>query len=174
MVAARSSPLLGAVLLGYTIALLGLVLMGIGSWGVSRAQHAEWEAAAGTVLESRMDKAWVRGGDGHWRWEYRPVVVYEYVVGGETYRGDRISAFNLLEGDRYFDEYTASAVLDRYPLGKQVVVYCDADDPTVAALDVSGSASWFLVGMGVFLLVPGLAVGAVFQGRLRRERRAAA
>ncbi|SDE77828.1 DUF3592 domain-containing protein [Halorientalis regularis] len=64
--------------------------------------------------------------------EYRPVVVYEYEIDGETYRSD-----NFYPGSTY-PPYTEAKARDRisgYESGETVTMFVDLDDPDRAFLE---------------------------------------
>ncbi|NUO64728.1 MAG: DUF3592 domain-containing protein [Gemmatimonadaceae bacterium] len=86
---------------------------------------------------------------------YHPQVSYEYVVAGREYRGERRSLINV--GGSGLARGVAQRVLARYPLGSEVVVFYDPQDPSAAILErpdpVAGPTALF--ALGVALLVAG-------------------
>jgi hypothetical protein len=83
----------------------------------------KWREVPGVVLHSEVA----------FEWEfYRPVVEYEYVVDGVTYRGDTI-----VSGLIQFNWKGAAArLINRYPVGAKIPVFVDPADPRNAALQL--------------------------------------
>ena len=86
---------------------------------------------------------------------YYPQISYEYVVGGHEYRGQRRSLVNV--GGSGLNRGMGERVLARYPVGSEVVVFYDPQDPKEAILErpdpVAGPT--FLFALGAALLVAG-------------------
>ena len=89
-----------------------------------------------------------------------PVVEYRYKVAGKLYRGTRIwfrhsvTAGAIRVGDR---EFQADEVVERYPVGAEVVVYFNAADPEDAVLELHvGASSSFLSYTSIAVAVMGL------------------
>lgn len=112
--------------LGFVLGCLLLLVGGSVSWHgfglVDRAQRSvEWPQAEGKVLSSQVcSKREKKGKVMHWA-----EVNYEFTVKGEKRLGSTIS----------FGSYRSSsagefrAIVDKYPVGKAVSVYYDANDP---------------------------------------------
>jgi len=93
---------------------------------ILRSASARWQGTVGRVLKSRVE---VSGGD-HTR--VSPYVLYEYQVAGQRYEGQQIRA-----GDKFMTSYTsrqAYDTVDLYPVGSEVTVYYDPQNPTESAL----------------------------------------
>jgi len=80
-----------------------------------------------------------------------PAVGYEFVAGGKTYHGSRISIGEDTGGANL------AATLERYPAGAQVLVYYDPNDPTDCVLERDLPAGF---GKGCLVLL-GLLVAAI-------------
>lgn len=86
-----------------------------------------WPSTHGTVTKSRVQ---VSGG------EYTtvtPHVEYQYDIGGTMYASTRIRA-----GDAIMTKTTAESaydIVERYPVGAEVVVYYNPDNPAESALE---------------------------------------
>jgi hypothetical protein len=90
-------------------------------------QSQSWPSTAGLVVKSRVE---VSGGDTA---SVSPKVVYEYVVGGQTYQND-----NIRPGDDFMTlgmKGTAYDVVDRYPVGSAVIVYYNPANPAKSTLE---------------------------------------
>jgi len=107
--------------------------------------------------------------------EYRPVITYEYVVDGETYRKDNVwpGQFN-----RWLDSRSsAQAVIDNYEVGsdrtadgEQVMAYYDPDDPGDAYLqnDRGWPGSWWIIT--AYIVIAFLAGGYYIRKGFERWR----
>ncbi len=86
---------------------------------------------------------------------YSADVVYDYTVHGTQYTGSRV-AFGLISTS---STSRARRILNRYPRGKEVVVYYDSSDPEESVLEPGiHGATWFLPGIGLLFTVVGAAV----------------
>jgi hypothetical protein len=93
-----------------------------------RAAARSWQQTTGTVVSSTVQ---VRR-TGRSRSEI-PVVVYQYVVHGQTYHGQTVRA-----GERFFSARLAGQAREtaaRYPSGASVTVYYDPQNPAESALE---------------------------------------
>jgi hypothetical protein len=140
---------------------IGLVFLAIGVGLVNLARR--------TMKRSRASLSWptvsgvVRASDVLTRVEQqarydRASVLYQYVVGGTTYWSDTmsISAWEVAG-----DMQRARETVSKHPVGSQVRVYYDPDDPEAAVLDRSADAvrkakimalAMGLIGLGMALL----------------------
>jgi hypothetical protein len=93
-----------------------------------RRAAAAWSQTAGTVLSAAVQVRRV----GQGRSEI-PMVIYAYSVDGRPYQSHRLRAGDDTGQIRVVGD--ASRTLERYPVGSNVTVYYDPDDPTNAALE---------------------------------------
>jgi hypothetical protein len=93
-----------------------------------REAAAAWAQTAGTVLSTTIRVRRV----GQSRSEI-PVVIYSYSVDGHPYQSHRVRAGDETGQIKVIGD--ASSMLDRYPVGSNVTVYYDPDDPANAALE---------------------------------------
>lgn len=119
--------------------------------GVTKA--ADWSSTMGTVISSTIE--WRRRSEGG-SVAY-PSVQYNYQVMGQVLQGGRIMPGPPVGGSG------AKKVVARYPVGAQVMVYYDPNNPSDAVLerDMPGHIKWlwitlvlvdiFLCGLGAFL-----------------------
>jgi hypothetical protein len=94
-----------------------------------RAKHQAsltWHMTTGKIIKSRVE---VMGGETA---SVSPRIVYEYDVYGRTYQSEQIRA-----GGIYITDPNRSAyeIVDSYPVGKDVTVYYDPNNPEDAALE---------------------------------------
>ena len=93
-----------------------------------RRAAAAWAQTAGTVLSTTIRVRRV----GQSRSEI-PVVIYSYQVDGRPYQSHRVRAGDETGQIKVIGD--VSSMLDRYPVGSNVTVYYDPDDPANAALE---------------------------------------
>lgn len=93
-----------------------------------RAAAAAWAQTGGTVLSTAIQVRRV----GQGRSEV-PMVIYAYSVDGQPYQSYRLRAGDDTGQHRVIGD--ASRTLERYPVGSNVTVYYDPDDPANAALE---------------------------------------
>ena len=93
-----------------------------------RRAAASWAETAGTVLSTAIKVGRV----GQTRSEI-PVVIYTYSVDGRPYQSYRLRAGDDTGQIRVIGD--ASRTLERYPVGSNVTVYYDPEDPANAALE---------------------------------------
>jgi hypothetical protein len=93
-----------------------------------RAAAAAWAQTGGTVLSTSIRVRRV----GQSRSEI-PVVIYSYEVDGRPYQSHRVRAGDETGQIKVIGD--VSGMLDRYPVGSNVTVYYDPDDPANAALE---------------------------------------
>jgi hypothetical protein len=93
-----------------------------------RRAAAAWSQTAGTVLSTAIQVR--RLGQGR---SEVPMVIYAYSVDGRPYQSYRVRAGDDTGQIRVIGD--ASRTLERYPVGSNVTVYYDPDDPANAALE---------------------------------------
>ncbi len=113
-------------------------------------QAARWPTVRGRVVESRVESFRERV-DGHWTIFYRPVVEYAYAVHGLELHGNQIKLMTQIAGG----ESMATRMAAKYPADSAVDVHYDPADPTNAALENPGGASWIaaVVALAFFAAV---------------------
>lgn len=96
-----------------------------------------WTQALATVVESELVWGTIsKGGRTAWTWLAR--FTYQYEVGGQVYRSQRIAFYRSCTGS------CAQELIARHPSGSQVVVYYDPAQPAEAVMDRSFRALWIL------------------------------
>jgi hypothetical protein len=102
-----------------------------------RRAVGHWACATATVVESvAVWGATNSGGRSAWTW--LPRFTYQYVAGGQVYRGSRIAFYRRCTGS------CAQELVARHPAGSQVQVYYDPARPAEAVMDRSLRALWLL------------------------------
>ena len=121
------------------------------------AQASSWPSTMGTVLMSMVQ--WRAGGSSSRSGANYPVVMYSYQAMGQTYQGNKIAHGPEVGG------MGAHKVVARYPMGTQVAVYYNPENPPEALLERSTpsivkvlwislvAADVFLCGLGAALVL---------------------
>lgn len=105
-----------------------------------------WTSTPGTMVTSQMK--FVKFGRGGGRTPV-PVVEYSYHVNGQAYTGSRLfPAAGSLSGGSIFKK-----VMARYPVGAQVDVYYDPQNPEDSVLEKKSPAVPFLFSMLIIFTV---------------------
>ena len=109
-----------------------------------------WPGTQGRITESRLDTHTTIT-DGIESTAYQAVIVYAYTVLGQEYTGKQV-AFGVRSATRK----AASAVLERYPLDRQVTVYYDPQKPGQAVLERVSSSGLLQIVIGILLILSGI------------------
>lgn len=155
------------------IALVGLVLFGGGLRALLRAAGSRrWPTVPGKVVESgvatRVAPAVIpdeRELPSREQTVHRPVIRYEYTVKSIVFSSNDIG-FGATESS---SSGQAGNLAARFPVGREVTVHYDPDDPSEACLQPGIQSTTFIplvVGLGMSGL--GAAMWMVFQTFLRR------
>jgi hypothetical protein len=152
----------GVVLGLFALILSGTILVfdGYLGWSAYRQIRAQnYPTTAGAVTHSEVE------GHGGRHSNYSPNVLYKYAVAGKTYSSNRYRF-----GDVYAVEGKAHQIVGEHPVGKQVRVYYNPDDPADALLQpgVDGGdlfLATFLLPFNLLVVVIGsLLAGKVWRG----------
>lgn len=137
----------GWIVFSSIFVVFGLVIMGSGFYGLSRASESEsWPSVEGVVISSEVVTHRHNDGDR----SYSPEILYDYVVNGETLSGNWIKHGNDFssEARRYVNKYRA---------GKTVKVYYNVEDPSEAVLEPGVDFStWTFPLLGAFIALLGI------------------
>jgi hypothetical protein len=149
----------------------GLIFLSIGvflSWRVWRnvrevKASRSWPFVPGRVIGASCREDVIRGGsdssDSDTTW-YVPLVQYEYEVGGQAYRGNRIG----FSEERQVSREKAFQVLEAFPVGHPVTVFYDPAKPRDAILQRANRGNIFLAVAAWVLVAAGLAM--LFSNRM--------
>jgi hypothetical protein len=97
------------------------------STGRKVAQASRWPSAMGTILMSMVQ--WRASGSNSTSGANYPVVMYSYQAMGQAYQGNKIAPGPEVGG------MGAQKVVARYPMGTQVMVYYNPENPSEALLE---------------------------------------
>ena len=139
---------------------VGLILILVGALSFRQAwDSSRWPSTAGEIIESCVN---CRSDGDVPGARYQARVLYRYEVGGKEYTGWRLS-FREATNPTSTRPDQAAELVNRYPVGKRVTVFYDAQEPTYAVLEpgagmpayapmVTGGL-FVVIGLIVFLLV---------------------
>jgi len=126
---------------------------GLSFWGWNILQNAKasssWPTAEGTVTISEV----TRNSSADGGVSYSPEVTYEYTASNQHYE-----SYTIKFGENsYSSRRKAEGITSGYPVGKEVTVYYDPQDPGRSVLEpgVSGG-SYIVLGIGVLFALIGL------------------
>jgi hypothetical protein len=154
---------------GWLFLFLGVAAIGGGIWlsyaiGAPMVKTAKasltWPITPGTIKTSKVESNIATSGDGNTRTEYRPIVDYSYSMNGQAYHSNNLWFGG---GESSTNRSESQDIIDRYPVGKQVMVHYDPQDPSQGVLEPGVFAStytalvggWVVVGLGFILLWAG-------------------
>lgn len=104
-----------------------------------------WDSVEGKVLERRLEP-------GRKPWRREPKVVYEYAVGGKTFKNDQVYMLAQTDGD----EADMQKLIDS-EIPERPQVYYDAGDPKRSYLLPNSKLMFYiLVPIGILLLLIGV------------------
>ncbi|NJN80338.1 MAG: DUF3592 domain-containing protein [Anaerolineales bacterium] len=115
-----------------------LILGGLGYFLYKRNQKStayrqsaqNWLSTTGTILMSSVQSRRSSSSGGYSDY---PVIVYQYQVNGQSYQSQRLKA-----GEQFFNvnvSWQAQETINKYPIGKEVTVYYDPNNPAESALE---------------------------------------
>lgn len=155
---ANTGPLIFPLLCG---GIFALVSAGLGVFFIvfslrsqkKAVESQSWPSTSGQVIKAILRKSeGVEDEDGHTHPLYYPLVDYEYTVNGQVYTSNRLSFGSRKTFNR---QNQAAEELDRYPIGKQVVVHYNPVQPAEAVLEtkqVIGSQLSMILGVVCLLI----------------------
>lgn len=131
---------------------IGLIILIVGIRGALEANAStNWQTTTGTVTHSDVVTSKSRRGGPM----FGASVVYEFDLEGSRHIGDRVTVANIQTSSRA----RALRVVERYPVGAEVTVYCHPSDPERSLLEPGLSASaFFMPGFGLVFFLAGTAM----------------
>lgn len=129
-------------IIGFVLLILNVVFLGIIFFIRRRmAVVSQWPSTMGTVIASYLEsRSSGEGGSTNY-----PVVQYSYQVGGQAFHSAKLAPGPEVGGTG------AGKIVDRYPMGAQVMVFYDPKNPSDAVLERKAPAMWLMwLLLGVF------------------------
>ncbi len=112
---------------------------------------SEWPSVAGTIKESEVRQERHEG-----KLHHSAGIHYEYQIDGQTLGGDTVWFGGNFSST---DSGSARKTVNRYPVGEQVDVYYNPEDPTNSVLEPGAHLSSYAVfGIGLAFLFVGVVV----------------
>lgn len=110
-----------------------------------------WPTVTGVITVAELGKQ--MGNEQDESTTYSADLSYDYLVNDHSYVNGAVS----FAGVKSRDPSTARRILKRYPVGKQVTVYYNPDDPQDAVLEPGlRGGSWFLPLFGTLFVAVGV------------------
>jgi len=134
----------------FSMGIFLLVGLGLTYWGWNILQDARasaaWPAADGVVTRSEVTRSTDSdGGD-----SYSPEITYTYTVNNEQLANKTIK----FGENSYSSRKKAEGIANSYPVGKNVTVYYDPQQPEKSVLEPGVSAgSYIVIGIGIFFIL---------------------
>ena len=129
------------------LALVGLggIVISIWGWRVLRCsqQTKQWPTTAGVIEESKP---------GSEHDDLLPHIVYRYETDGQALR----SSFEFPSGTHPMPEFV-QAYLKKYPVGVEVTVYYNPQQPQQSTLEPGAQGDWMILVLGIMMAVGGIA-----------------
>jgi hypothetical protein len=156
------------MVLGYVFVAIGVLVVSAGLAALYFGRRnrlmalasAGWPSVGGVIETNVMSSSPPRNGEGD-ETTYFPQIGYSYVVGGETFMGDRLG-FSFRQ---YGDEEAAATAAAAYPVGTPVVVFYDPANPFASTLSTTAKgtlSSEIVGGIVVALGLASIAIGIGF------------
>jgi hypothetical protein len=125
----------------------GIVPLAFGAWQIWREfTPRKWSKVAGTIVSSRMDATQT----GHSETVFTPVIEYEYLFDGRSFKSSRRRMRHYASGQRA----DAEAVRSRYPVGSGVTVFVNPAKPEKSVLEYGVTRlSWIPLAVGLAFIL---------------------
>jgi hypothetical protein len=153
-------PIIGLVCGGFFI----LAFAGLGAFliykSVRNRKKADasqsWPATSGQITAAHVSHHTSTDSDGDSSDYYTPKVSYTYQALGQEYQGDKIGfGFQV----SYGSPGKAQAILASFPVGGQVAVYYDPNNPAESVLERKAGGSTLTLVLGIIFIAVSLCVG---------------
>ena len=140
---------------------IGLVVVGVGVWILTKSLRAEhWPVTDGVIQSAEIKSH--QGNKGGTT--YSAAVTYTFQVAGASYTGNQVAIGQMSASSEY-----ARGILDRYPVGKKISVHYAPGDPADAVLETGiHGGVWICLGVGTLFTL----VGSLFLQISRAAARA--
>ncbi len=145
----------GLFILAFVAAGVFLIYQSVRSRKKADASQA-WPATTGQVTDAQVTRHTSTDSDGDTSVNYIPKVSYTYLVLGQEYQGDKIG-FGFQQS--FGSSAKAQAALERFPVGGQVAVFYDPDNPAEAVLERKAGGSTLSLVLGIVFIVISVCLG---------------
>jgi hypothetical protein len=133
----------------YIVIIIVVILGGLGItiWGwrsqASSRKARQWPCVEGIIEQSQP---------GSEQSDLLPHIQYTFQVGEKSYR----QTFQFPSGTHPLPEFTRS-YLDKYPVGKNVQIYYDPQNPQRSTLEPGTQGDWLVLALGILTVIGGVA-----------------
>jgi hypothetical protein len=149
------SPVIMMNIMFFILAILGAALLFStyqSQWEAK--QSLSWPSIQGVISKNRIREY---TNDDTNSISYEPIVTYSFIVGDKTYTSNHISS-NAPWGYAFGTMADAEQFIRQYPIGKQLKVYYNPDNPRRALLDRTQPAdpglTTYILGWWLLALIP--------------------
>ncbi len=130
---------------------VGVAILGNGVLKNAK-QSTDWPAVEGKVISSEVERNQKRS-NGKSSTTYHAEVLYDYVVEGTTYSGNKV----VFGQGGSSNPASARSIVNRYPRAKIVSVFYNPDTPDVSVLEPGATwQSYIMLGLGILFAGIGL------------------
>ena len=132
----------------YSVILIAGTLGGIGLtiWGwlilAKSRKTKQWPTTTGKVEESSPSSE---------ANDLLPHIVFSYQFNGKQYQ----RSFEFPEGTHPLPEFN-QAYLKKYPVGHNVTVYVNPEQPDIATLEPGAQGDWMIIALGLMMTIGGI------------------
>ena len=177
---AKGMPLVIARIFPWPFVIAGVVLLVFGVRGWMRGSESyDWPKTTGEVISAKVERhsgksKRTSGRRGRGRRSrsgptFHAAIQYSYMVDSKSYTGERVGYGDYGSGD----SREAQAIVNRYPVGREVVVYTMPSNPSECLLEPGVTGMVFLLpGIGLVVFLVGALLLVFLPRALRRSARA--
>jgi len=118
-----------------------------------------WPSTSGTIITSEISMTLISH-YAHYREHYTPLIEYSYTVNNVVYTNNRLDLGKQISGPPQF----LGRIINAFPVGSEVIVYYDPEDPMSASIEPGIATSTYLhTGTGsLFLVIAFISFGLSF------------
>ena len=128
-----------------------------------------WPATDGTITSNRIVGQKIKQFDGSYYTDFEVYIRYQYSVNGFSYSSTSVNSIDS-------PSYPAN-IADRYPYGRDVIVYYNPRDPSKAVLEPGfinifkafDVFSYLIFGVGIYFIYLGISRIIEIRGRNREK-----
>ena len=152
----------------FTVVGIGLTIKGVNDLSNAKAS-SEWPTAEGRIVSSTVEKFRSTKDVGKRRKYismYKPNIVYEYSVDGDTYTAENYTFVELHSSDAK----DIRQITDRYPAGHVTPVYYSPEDAALSVLEPGVTWRTYMpLMMGLIFILA--SIGIIFYGLVAKQIR---
>ena len=144
------------IFLGIFFGIFLVVGIGVSILGVQTTQKSiasdNWPQTQGTIITSDIETHKTHTKHGY-SYTYGPEIVYTYSVNGQSYTANKVSYSTGSSSDVSY----AQKIVNTYPVGTQIPVFYNPENPTEAVLEPgSNTMTYFPIIFGIVFIAVGI------------------